>query len=176
MGNKTITTGGGGMILTKNKKIAEAAKHLTTTAKIKHKWDYLHDEIGYNYRMTNINAAVGCAQLENIGKIIKSKRKNFSKYKQFFKSEKNFSLLEESNSSRSNYWLIALKLNNPNLKLRNIILNYLFKKGYESRPIWKPLHTLPMFRKNPRDKLSSAEKIYKSIINLPSSPILNYSK
>lgn len=175
-GNKTITTGAGGFILTKNKKIAKLAQHLTTTAKLKHKWEYLHDQIGYNYRMSNVNAAVGCAQLENITKILKAKRKNFLHYKNFFKKEKDFFLLDEPHESKSNFWLVALILKKPNLKLKNSILSYLYKKGYECRPIWKPLHTLAMFKKSPRDSLLVTEKIYKSVINLPSSPVLNYSK
>ena len=175
-GNKTITSGGGGFVLTQNKKIAEKIQHLTTTAKLKHKWEFLHNEVGYNYRMSNINAAVGCAQLENISKILSSKRKNFSYYKNIFMKEKNLYLLDEPKRCKTNFWLIALILKKPNLKLRNIILSYFYAKGYEIRPIWKPLHKLPMFKKNPKDKLLCAEKIYKSIINLPSSPILNYSK
>ena len=171
-GNKTITSGGGGCILTKNKKIAEAAKHLTTTAKLKHKWEYLHDQVGYNYRMPNINAAVGCAQLENIFRILRSKRKNFLHYKEFFKNEKNFFLLNEPDKCKTNFWLIALILKKPNLQLKNIVLSYLYKNGYECRPIWKPLHRLPMFKKNPRDNLLVTEKIYKSVINLPSSPFI----
>jgi len=173
-GNKTISCGGGGAILTKNKKIATAAKHLTTTAKVNHKWEYLHNEVGYNYRMTNINAAVGCAQLENISKIIKSKRKIFAYYKNSFKNERDFHLLKESKESKANYWLIALILKKSNFKIRNTILNHLHKNGYQSRPIWKPLHKLPMFNKAPRANMLTAEKIYKSVINLPSSPILRY--
>ena len=175
-GNKTITTGGGGIILTKNKKIAKTAEHLTTTAKLKHKWEYLHDQVGYNYRMTNVNAAVGCAQLENINKILRAKRKNFSYYKKIFRSEKNFFLLDESNRSKANFWLIALILKKPDHKLKNKVLGYLYKNGYECRPIWKPLHRLQMFKNSQRDDLSTADKIYASVINLPSSPILNYYK
>lgn len=136
----------------------------------------MHDEVGYNYRMSNINAAVGCAQLENISKILRSKRRNFLFYKNFFIKEKNFFLLEEPKKCKTNFWLIALILKKPNLKLRNIILSYFHGKGYEIRPIWKPLHKLPMFKKSPKDNLLCAEKIYESVINLPSSPILNYSK
>ena len=175
-GNKTITSGGGGFILTKNNKIAKTVHHLTTTAKLKHKWEYLHDQVGYNYRMPNINAAVGCAQLENIIKILRSKRKNFLYYKKIFMNEKNFFLLDEPDKCKTNFWLIALILKKPNLKLRNIILSHIHKKGYEIRPIWKPLHKLPMFKKSPRDSLLGADKIYRSVINLPSSPVLHYSK
>ena len=173
-GNKTITSGGGGFILTKNRKIAEVAKHLTTTAKLKHRWEFLYDQVGYNYRMSNIHAAVGCAQLENITKILRSKRKNFYYYKKVFKNEKDFSILSDPDNCRSNFWLNALILKKPNIRLKNIILGYLYKNGYECRPIWKPLHRLPMFKRSPRDNLSEAEKIYKSVINLPSSPVLNY--
>lgn len=175
-GNKTITCGGGGIILTKNKRIAQTVKHLTTTAKATHKWEYFHDHIGYNYRMTNLNAAVGCAQLENLNKIIKSKRKNYFHYKKFFKNEKNFNLVKEPKECRSNFWLITILLNKPDIKIRNFILNYLFKNGYECRPIWKPMHKLPMFKKCPRDNLSGANEIYKRVINLPSSPIFNFYK
>ena len=126
--------------------------------------------------MSNINAAVGCAQLENIVKILRSKRKNFSHYKKLFKNEKNFFLLDEPDKCKTNFWLITLILKKPNLRLKNIVLSYLYKNGYECRSIWIPLHRLPMFKKNPKDNLSVAEKIYGSVINLPSSPVLNYSK
>jgi perosamine synthetase len=173
-GNKTITTGGGGAILTNNRNFANIAKHLTTTAKMKHKWEYIHDKIAYNYRMPNINAAVGCAQLENIDRIIKAKRRNFLSYKKIFKSEKNFFLLSESINSKVNYWLITIILKKPDFKTRNSILRYINSKGYEARPIWRPLHKLSIFKGAPRDNLSTSEKIYKSTLNIPSSPILSY--
>ena len=126
--------------------------------------------------MPNINAAVGCAQIENISKILRSKRKNFLYYKNLFKNEKNFFILNEQENSKANFWLIALILKKPNLKVKNNVLNHLRKNGYECRPIWKPLHMLPMFKNSPRDSLLTAERIYASVINLPSSPILNYYK
>ena len=175
-GNKTITCGGGGVILTNNKKIATSAKHLSTTAKVKNTWEYIHDEVGYNYRMTNVNAAIGYAQLMNISNILKSKRKNYLAYKNKLGNEKLFTVFDEPEQSKSNYWLVTLLLKKPNAKLRNEIINHLHKNGYEARPIWKPIHKLSMFKKSPKDNLSMTEKIYNSVINLPSSPALNYKK
>ena len=172
-GNKTITCGGGAVIITENKKLASKIRHLSTTAKKKHPWEYIHDEIGYNYRMTNLNAAIGCAQLENINRIISAKRKNFFLYKRLFKKNKDVQIIQEPNYSKTNYWLITLIIK-KNKKLKNQVLKVLNQSGFQGRSIWKPLHTLKIFEKCPRGKLKNTMDIYNRAINLPSSPILNY--
>ena len=172
-GNKTITCGGGAVIITENKKMASKIRHLSTTAKKKHPWEYIHDEIGYNYRMTNLNAAIGCAQLENINRIISAKRKNFFLYKRLFKKNKDVQIIQEPNYSKTNYWLITLIIK-KNKKLKNQVLKELNQSGFQGRSIWKPLHTLKIFEKCPRGKLKNTMDIYNRAINLPSSPILNY--
>lgn len=170
-GNKTITCGNGGIILTSSKKIAKYVRHITTTAKVKHKYEYIHDEFGFNLRLSNINAAIGCAQLENLKIIINAKRKNFLKYYNYFKSNNNVEIVHEPKNSKSNYWLIALKLiKNSNQK--NYILKKLHNNNIKCRPLWKPLHTLKMFKNFPKDNLSNTNKLYRIIINLPSSPSL----
>ena len=172
-GNKTITCGGGAVIITENKKLASKIRHLSTTAKKKHPWEYIHDEIGYNYRMTNLNAAIGCAQLENINRIISAKRKNFFLYKRLFKKNKDVQIIQEPNYSKTNYWLITLIIK-KNKKLKNQVLKELNQSGFQGRSIWKPLHTLKIFEKCPRGKLKNTMDIYNRAINLPSSPILSY--
>lgn len=172
-GNKTITCGGGAVIITENKKLASKIRHLSTTAKKKHPWEYIHDEIGFNYRMTNLNAAIGCAQLENINRIISAKRKNFFLYKRLFKKNKDVQIIQEPNYSKTNYWLITLIIK-KNKKLKNQVLKELNQSGFQGRSIWKPLHTLKIFEKCPRGKLKNTMDIYNRAINLPSSPILNY--
>ena len=172
-GNKTITCGGGAVIITENKKLASKIRHLSTTAKKKHPWEYIHDEIGYNYRMTNLNAAIGCAQLENINRIISAKRKNFFLYKRLFKKNKDVQIIQEPNYSKTNYWLITLIIKKDK-KLKNQVLKELNQSGFQGRSIWKPLHTLKIFEKCPRGKLKNTMDIYNRAINLPSSPILSY--
>ena len=172
-GNKTITCGGGAIIITENKKMASKIRHLSTTAKKKHPWEYIHDEIGFNYRMTNLNAAIGCAQLENINRIISAKRKNFFLYKRLFKKNKDVQIIQEPNYSKTNYWLITLIIK-KNKKLKDQVLKKLNQSGFQGRSIWKPLHTLKIFEKCPRGKLKNTMDIYNRAINLPSSPILSY--
>ena len=168
-GNKIATTGGGGAILTNCDQIAGLAKHLTTTAKIKHPWKYVHDRVGYNYRMPNINAALGCAQLEKIDKFVETKRKLFHRYKLAFENVRNVQILAEPKGSKSNYWLQALVLNNELVKHRDEILNYTNEHGVMTRPCWEPLHNLVPFKNCPSAPLGSTEMIAKKIINLPSS-------
>ena len=172
-GNKTITCGGGAVIITENKNLASKIRHLSTTAKKKHPWEYIHDEIGFNYRMTNLNAAIGCAQLENINRIISAKRKNFFLYKRLFKKNKDVQIIQEPNYSKTNYWLITLIIK-KNKKLKDQVLKKLNQSGFQGRSIWKPLHTLKIFENCPRGKLKNTMDIYNRAINLPSSPILNY--
>ena len=171
-GNKLVTTGGGGVILTNDKILAHKAKHLSANSKIAHPWNYYHDSVGWNYRMPNLNAALGCSQIEKIKKIIFLKRKLANIYYQNFINCKEFSIISESKNCQSNYWLNIISLTKGNTNLRNKILNYLVKKGYQCRPIWEPLHKLPMYKNCPRAKLVNVEKIKKKIIALPSSPKL----
>jgi len=167
-GNKIITTGGGGAIVTNNKFLAKKIKHLSTTAKIKHPWDYIHDSLGYNFRMPNLNAALGCAQIENLNKFLKAKKKLFLKYKNKFFKIKNIRLIHDRKYYNSNNWLITIFIKNSTLKIRNKILYLGRRNNLYLRPPWKPLHTLKYLSDMPRMNLDNAKKIYRSCINLPS--------
>ena len=171
-GNKTITTGGGGAILTNDEALAMRTKHLTTTAKISHRWEFDHDEIGYNYRMPNINAALGCAQMEKLPEKISSKRELFKRYKEEFKLISGASIFEELSNCQSNYWLQTLLLEDDNLDLRNSILEASNKEGIMARPAWKLMSNLAPYRNSPAMSLEGANSLYRRAINLPSSPVL----
>jgi aminotransferase in exopolysaccharide biosynthesis len=171
-GNKTITTGGGGAVLTNNMALAKHAKHLSTTAKISHKWAFKHDQIGYNYRMPNINAALGCAQLEQLPNKLEKKRKLFDRYKTELSKIKGVSIIEEPKNCKSNYWLQALILDSPNLSMRNSILENLNSAGYMSRPGWDLLNSLDPFTETPSMSLETSNLLFQSLINIPSSPNL----
>jgi predicted outer membrane repeat protein len=171
-GNKTITTGGGGAILTNSLELARQAKHLSTTAKISHKWAFKHDVIGYNYRMPNINAALGCAQLEQLPIKLEKKRKLFDRYKSEFTKMKGISIFEAPKNCKSNYWLQALILDFPSLFVRDNILDKLNAAGYMSRPGWDLLSTLDPFIECPAMSLDISNLLFQSIINIPSSPNL----
>lgn len=168
-GNKTITTGGGGAIITNDPILAERAKHLTTTAKMAHRWNYMHDEVGYNYRLPNINAALGCAQLEQLDGFLKSKRKLFESYKSAFTSVSRVNLVEEPTGCKSNYWLQTLMLNESTADQKNAILTATNDAGLMTRPAWTPLHQLMPYRECPRMALPVAESLGRCLINLPSS-------
>jgi perosamine synthetase len=167
-GNKIITTGGGGAILTNDDSIADSAKHLTTTAKVPHRWKYTHDEIGYNYRLPNINAALGCAQIENISLFIEQKRALFLKYKELFSGFKGITLFQEKEFAKSNYWLNTLILDDDLYPIDEA-LETLNDLGVMSRPIWTPIHQLAPYRSYPKSDLSITEALQKQIINIPSS-------
>jgi dTDP-4-amino-4,6-dideoxygalactose transaminase len=171
-GNKTITTGGGGAILTNNEALAMRARHLTTTAKISHRWEFDHDEIGYNYRMPNLNAALGCAQMEKLSEKISSKRELFKRYKEEFNLISGASIFEEPSNCQSNYWLQTLLLEDDNLDLRNAILEASHKEGIMARPAWKLMSNLAPYRTSPAMSLEGANLLYRRAINLPSSPAL----
>ena len=172
-GNKTITTGGGGAILTNNSELAKQAKHLSTTAKSFHKWAFIHDEIGYNFRMPNINAALGCAQLEQLPSKLESKRNLFEMYKLEFSKVNGISLIEEPSGCQSNYWLQGLKLESPNLNLRDTILDKLNLAELMSRPAWNLTNSLTPYLKCPSMNLENSISLFESIINIPSSKMLN---
>ncbi|MBP0726735.1 LegC family aminotransferase [Bacillus sp. RG28] len=171
-GNKIVTTGGGGAILTNDLEIAKMAKHITTTAKIPHKWDFIHDCIGYNYRLPNINAAIGVAQLENIDYFLTSKRKLANQYIDRLSNVQGLSVYKEQEFSESNYWLNTILLDINNIYQRDEILTELNNQGIMSRPVWKSLHTLEMYKDCPRMSLEGAELLEKRIINIPSSVLL----
>lgn len=165
-GNKTITTGGGGMILTNYEDLAKKAKHLTTTAKVPHRWDFDHDEIGYNYRMPNINAALGCAQLEELPKILSAKRALAKKYEVFFK-EKDATFVTELGNNKANYWLNTILLKEASQ--RDVFLNATNDAGVMTRPIWKLMSSLPMFVNAQKGNLENAIWLEERVINIPSS-------
>ena len=171
-GNKIITTGGGGMVVTNKKVLAKKIKHLTTTAKLKHKWEYIHDEIGYNFRMPNLNAALGLAQFEKIHTFLKAKRTLFKKYYNVFNKIKGISLYGESKNANSNYWLQTLILDKNQSILKNKILKESHKKLIFTRPVWKLISDLKPYKKYQKMNLSGAKEIYNRIINIPSSQSL----
>ena len=164
-GNKIITTGGGGIVITNNKRLAKKIRHLTTTAKIPHKWEYIHDEIGFNFRMPNINAALGIAQLEKIKVFLKAKRKILSIYSKVFEKIDGVELYKEPKFSKSNYWLQTLVLNKKNSKIKNIILKKLYQNKIYARPVWKLISELKPY-KNCESRSFRSEDIYKRTINL----------
>ena len=168
-GNKILTTGGGGAIITNNKLLAKKIKHLSTTAKINHRWEYIHDVVGYNFRMPNLNAALGSAQIENLNKFLRSKKKLFLRYCKEFLKVNDVNLIKNPEFSKSNNWLNTIFIKNSSLKKRNKVLSLAQKNQFFLRPVWKPLHTLKHFRSMPKMNLENAKKIYISCINLPSS-------
>lgn len=172
-GNKIITTGGGGAILTNDPELAARARHLTTTAKKPHAWSFVHDEVGYNYRMPNINAAVGCAQLEQLNGFLSTKRKLATAYEKTFEGSNSFTFMKEPDNARSNYWLNAICIA-PDLD-RDALLGALNENGYLCRPVWHLMHSLEMYKDCPRMDLSISEGMERRIINLPSSVKLGLS-
>lgn len=171
-GNKTITTGGGGAILTNDETLAKRAKHLTTTAKVTHKWEFNHDEIGYNYRMPNLNAALGCAQIEMLSEKVERKRKLYEKYSEAFKSIPEAFVFQEPKNCHSNYWLQTLILEDIDLVFRDLILEKCNQSGITVRPAWKPINQLIPYSEFPAMNLDSSNSLYSRVINLPSSPVL----
>jgi perosamine synthetase len=171
-GNKTITTGGGGAILTNNDKLARQAKHLTTTAKLAHRWEYRHDSVAFNYRLPNLNAALGCAQLEQLPALLEAKRLLFERYRVAFSSVRGVSLFREPAGSRSNYWLHTLMLDINVLDQLDPILLATNEANLMTRPAWTLMHELAHFNSCPRMDLTSSQLLSRRIINIPSSPRL----
>lgn len=171
-GNKVVTTGGGGAILTNDPELARRAKHMTTTARVPHRWNFIHDEVGYNYRMPNLNAALGCAQLERLDDMLSRKRALAARYAEVFRDIPGVRFFEEPAESTGNYWLNALVLESPDQAQRDLLLERLNDAGYMSRPIWTLLHRLPMYQDCPRADLTVAEDLEAKVINIPSSPKL----
>lgn len=168
-GNKTVTTGGGGAILINDPELASRAKHLTTTAKVPHRWEYRHDEIGYNYRLPNINAALGCAQLEQLPEFLAAKRRIFERYRAAFAGVPHSRLVAEPEGCCSNYWLQTLLLDESAAGQRDAVLAATNDAGYMTRPTWTLMHRLAPYRACPKMKLPVAESLEQRLINLPSS-------
>jgi perosamine synthetase len=165
-GNKTITSGGGGIIVTNDDNLGKMAKHLTTQAKVPHRWEYVHDHIGYNYRCPNLNAALACAQLEQLDTFIENKRKTASEYKTFF-TDSTISFIEEQSDSKVNYWLNAILL--PSHEARNVFLTETNDNNVMTRPVWALMHRLEMFKNCIHDGLVNSIEIENRLVNLPSS-------
>lgn len=165
-GNKTITTGGGGMIITDDEALAKRAKHITTTAKQPHPYEFVHDEIGYNYRLPNINAALGCAQMESLPKLLESKRDIANAYAEFF-SDSHLKFVKEPPRASSNYWLNTLVLEDR--RARENFLKDLNAAGVMSRPVWRLMNELPIFSECQSADLTNAKWLEDRVVNIPSS-------
>ena len=168
-GNKTITTGGGGAIHTNDESLAKKIRHLATPAKLPHDWEFMHDETAWTYRMPNINAALGCAQLDRLDEFLLNKRNLANKYDIALKSSESLEFVSEPKGTTSNYWLNTVRLKKPNLQILNELLTDSRAKGYLCRPAWNLLHQLPMYENSPRAELPVAQVLLNSLINVPSS-------
>ena len=166
-GNKTITCGGGGAIVTDDEELANRAKHLTTTAKIPHPWEYVHDEIGYNFRMPNLNAALACAQLEKLEGFLKDKRELAQAYESFFADSSWGKFFKEPQDCQSNYWLNTVLTGNRNE--REALLKRTNEAGVMTRPVWRLMSDLDMYRDCQTDSLENARWLQERLVNLPSS-------
>ncbi len=168
-GNKTITTGGGGAILTNDAVLARRAKHITTTAKMPHNWEFRHDEVGYNYRLPNLNAALGCAQLEQLPFKLAAKKELFARYKAAFAKVDGVRLIAEPPLCTSNYWLQTLLLDADHADLRDALLKVTNEAGQMTRPAWTLMHELAPYKNCPRMSLETAQSLARRLINIPSS-------
>ena len=171
-GNKIVTTGGGGAILTNDEALARRIKHMATTAKVPHAWRIYHDRAGFNYRMPNINAAIGVAQLKRLPKLLEQKRAIALLYERAFQNAKHWQYVKEPQHAKSNFWLNAIKLDVDSMEVLENSLEALSKKGFHCRPIWTPAHQLPMYKECPKMDLNLTEKLSRQILCLPSSPKL----
>lgn len=172
-GNKIITTGGGGVILTNNEELGKLAKHLSTTAKVDHPWNFFHDQIAWNDRLPNINAAIGCSQMEKLKDKLKLKRNLHLQYKNCFKDIEEVEIIDEDVNCKSNYWLVTMRLKGKNtLKFRDEILQDAHNLKIFLRPSWILLNHLPMYKESYMGDLTEALNQSKRLINLPSSPQL----
>lgn len=166
-GNKTITTGGGGMLLFQNEELGKFAKHLTTQAKVPHRWKFIHDNIGYNYRMPNINAALGCSQMEQIENILANKRETAFKYKKYFSNIHDIEFFSEPENCNANYWLNSIIMSDKNTQQN--FLEYTNNNKVITRPIWELMSNLPMFKDCQTDSLHNSQWFAERVVNLPSS-------
>ncbi|XGC82253.1 LegC family aminotransferase [Bdellovibrio bacteriovorus] len=169
-GNKIITTGGGGMVLCKDPEEGKRTKHVTTTAKVPHSYEFYHDEPGFNYRLPNLNAALGCAQMEKLPLFIEQKRKLAKHYEQFF-ANSDLQFITEPSYAKSNYWLNAVVC--PDKNARDEYLTQLNANGVMCRPVWQLMHTLPMYQHCMRDSLNASEAMAATLLNIPSTPVEN---
>lgn len=167
-GNKVITTGGGGMVLCQSQESGEHATHITTTAKVPHPLEFYHDEPGFNYRLPNLNAALGCAQMERLSIFLEEKRNLANQYAQFFENT-DFQFVNEPSYAKSNYWLNTVIC--PDVESRHSLLEKTNEKGVMTRPVWQLMHRLPMFKDKQRGDLSVSEWMESRLVNLPSSPV-----
>lgn len=165
-GNKIITAGGGGMLVTNDKELAEKAKHITTTAKVMHKWNFEHDEVGFNYRLPNVNAALGLAQMESLPNILSEKRLVAEQYQQWGEAN-DIQFVKEPEGAVANYWLNAVIT--KNVAHRDAMLEETNKNGVMTRPIWSPMHTLPMYSDCQKTELINTEWLHQRVVNVPSS-------
>ena len=165
-GNKVVTSGGGGAIITNDEEIGAKAKYLTTTAKKPHPYEFYHDELGYNYRMPNLNAALACAQLEQLDKLLVNKRQLALEYASFFVTQ-GINFRQELEDTKANYWLMCVELENKND--RDLFLKYSNENNVMSRPIWQLMHRLPMYEHCQRDVQKNALFLEERIVNIPSS-------
>lgn len=166
-GNKTITTGGGGMLLFQDAELGRRAKHLTTQAKLPHRWEFVHDQVGYNYRMPNINAALGCAQMETLEPFVLNKRETAARYAEFFATVPEMTFVTEPEHARANYWLNAVLLPDKEAQLR--FLEYTNDHGIMTRPVWELMNRLPMFAHCQTDSLQNTIWLADRLVNIPSS-------
>ena len=171
-GNKTITTGGGGMIITDDLELGNHIKHLTTTAKVPHRWEYVHDEVGFNYRLPNLNAALGCAQMEQLDTKLRSKRTIAQRYREAMSGladiDDSYELVDVRPHTEANYWLNAIRCNSR--ETRDNLLRSLNNEGIMARPAWELMYRLPAFRDANRGRCPVAEQLADEIVNIPSWP------
>lgn len=173
-GNKVLTTGAGGAIVTSDESIFLELKHKSTTAKVSHQYEFIHDEVGYNYRLPNINAALGVSQIDKMGDIICAKQKVFDFYKSYFDTTSDFTILSSDITTVPNNWLVVGVLSDEAMGQLDDILQQLNSRGILVRPLWRPMHMLKMFENFPYGDLSNTEDLYKRMICLPSSPTLSF--
>jgi perosamine synthetase len=171
-GNKIVTTGGGGAVVTDDPDLARRIRHLSTTAKLPHRWAFFHDRVGYNYRLPNINAALGCAQLARLPDFVARKRQLAQDYIDAFAGLEGATVFREPAAARSNYWLNTLQLDAPDASCRDRLLDATHRAGLLCRPVWSLLHRLPIFADCPRADLGIAEFLEARLVNIPSSPKL----
>jgi perosamine synthetase len=171
-GNKILTTGGGGMILTEDAELGRRAKHLTTTAKLPHAWEFEHDEVAWNFRLPNLNAALGVAQFTRLPGFLVEKRTLAARYREAFADVDGFEFLDEPAGTTSNFWLCSVRLTDPDIRVRDVILAAAQQNGLQCRPFWNLLSNQRMYASAPRSDLASAEQLHAGVISMPSSPIL----
>lgn len=171
-GNKIITTGGGGALISDDQELLDRARHLTTTARVGSGFEFVHDRVGWNFRMPNINAALGLGQLRNLDSILLRKRILADRYRDAFKGVSGVTFLEQPEGCRSNWWLNAIVLDPDAASVRDELLTKLNQEGIQSRPLWRPMHLLPMYADSPRSDLATTESLASRTINIPSSPDL----